>query len=39
MSALKNMNIDLDRRILAELAAEDSEAFSNLVSLAKENAA
>jgi ribosomal protein L20 len=39
MSALKKMNIDLDRRVLAELAAEDSEAFSNLVSLAKENAA
>ena len=37
-SALKKMNIDLDRRVLAELAAEDSEAFSNLVSLAKENA-
>ena len=36
---LKKMNIDLDRRVLAELAAEDSEAFSNLVSLAKENAA
>ena len=29
------MNIDLDRRVLAELAAEDSEAISNLVSLAK----
>ena len=27
------------RAHLAELAAEDSEAFSNLVSLAKENAA
>ena len=39
MAALKKMNIDLDRRVLAELAAEDSEAFSNLVSLAKENAA
>ena len=39
MSALKKMNIELDRRVLAELAAEDSEAFSNLVSLAKENAA
>ena len=39
MSALKKMNIDLDRRVLAELAVEDSEAFSNLVSLAKENAA
>ena len=38
-SALKKMNIELDRRVLAELAAEDSEAFSNLVSLAKENAA
>ena len=39
MSALKKMNIELDRRVLAELATEDSEAFSNLVSLAKENAA
>ena len=39
MSALKKMNIELERRVLAELAAEDSEAFSNLVSLAKENAA
>ena len=39
MSALMKMNIELDRRVLAELAAEDSEAFSNLVSLAKENAA
>ena len=39
MSALKKMNIELDRRVLAELAAEDSEAFSNLVSLAKVNAA
>ena len=33
MSALKKMNIDLDRRVLAELAAEDSEAFSNFRSI------
>ena len=39
MSALKKMDIDLDRRVLASLASEDKEAFSNLVTLAKENAA
>ena len=39
MASLKKLNIELDRRVLAELAAEDSDAFSNLVTLAKENAA
>lgn len=39
MNALKKANIDLDRRVLADMAAEDEKAFADLVAIAKQNAA
>ncbi|MEC7268873.1 MAG: 50S ribosomal protein L20, partial [Pseudomonadota bacterium] len=39
MNSLKKANINLDRRVLANLAAEDSESFADLVEIAKQNAA
>lgn len=37
MYGLKNAGIEVDRKILAELAVNDPEAFSALVATAKEN--
>ena len=39
MNALKKANIDLDRKTLADMAAEDEKGFADLVALVKENAA
>ncbi len=39
MNSLKKANINLDRRVLANIAAEDSESFADLVEIAKQNAA
>ena len=39
MNGLKRANISLDRRVLANIAAEDSESFADLVEIAKQNAA
>ena len=39
MNSRKKANINLDRRVLANLAAEDSESFADLVEIAKQNAA
>jgi large subunit ribosomal protein L20 len=39
MNSLKRANISLDRRVLANIAAEDSESFADLVEIAKQNAA
>ena len=39
MNSLKKANISLDRRVLANIAAEDSESFADLVEIAKQNAA
>ena len=39
MNALKKANIDLDRRVLADMAAEDEKTFADLVAIAKQNAA
>ena len=39
MNNLKRANISLDRRVLANIAAEDSESFADLVEIAKQNAA
>jgi len=35
MSGLKNANIDINRKMLAELAVNDTNAFANLVKTAK----
>src|SRR5262245_22986781 len=35
MSGLKKKNVDLDRKVLADLAARDPQAFANLVQLAQ----
>ncbi|MFC1622279.1 50S ribosomal protein L20 [Patescibacteria group bacterium] len=37
INGLKKSNIELDRKILAELAARDSEAFEQVVQKAKES--
>ena len=39
MNALKKANIELDRKALADMAAEDEKGFADLVALVKENAA
>ena len=39
MNALKKANIELDRKALADIAAEDEKGFADLVALVKENAA
>ena len=39
MNALKKANIQLDRKALADMAAEDEKGFADLVALVKENAA
>ena len=39
MNALKKANIELDRKVLADMAAEDEKGFADLVALVKENAA
>ena len=39
MNGLKKANIDLDRRVLANMAAEDKEGFASLVSKVKDIAA
>ena len=39
MNALKKANIELDRKALAAMAAEDEKGFADLVALVKENAA
>ena len=36
MNSLKRANISLDRRVLANIAAEDSESFADLVEIAKQ---
>jgi len=37
MNGLKKANIDLDRRVLANMAVENKEGFASLVSKVKEN--
>ncbi|MCL1837760.1 MAG: 50S ribosomal protein L20 [Propionibacteriaceae bacterium] len=37
ISGLKNGGVEVDRKILADLAVNDAQAFSKLVALAKEN--
>jgi len=37
MYALKKLNVALDRKVLAEMAVSEKEAFSKLVGLAKQN--
>ena len=37
MFGLKNANIELNRKVLAQIAIEDSNAFTDLVNKAKEN--
>ena len=39
MNGLKKANIDLDRRVLANMAVEDNEGFASLVSKVKDIAA
>ena len=39
MNGLKKANIDLDRRVLANMAVEDKEGFASLVSKVKDIAA
>ena len=39
MNSLKKANIKLDRRVLANIAAEDEQSFADLVEIAKQNAA
>jgi len=39
IEGLNNANVELDRKILAELALDHSEAFSKLIELAKETLA
>ena len=39
MNNLKKANIKLDRRVLANIAAEDEQSFADLVEIAKQNAA
>ena len=39
MNALKKSNIELDRKALADMAAEDEKGIWDLVALVKENAA
>ena len=39
MNGLKKANIDLDRRVLANMAVEDKESFASLVSKVKDIAA
>ena len=39
MNSLKRANMSLDRRVLANIAAEDSESFADLVEISKQNAA
>ena len=39
MISLKKANIKLDRRVLANIAAEDEQWFADLVEIAKQNAA
>ena len=38
ISGLKKANVDIDRKLLAELAVRDSEAFKQLATVAKEAA-
>ena len=38
MFGLKNANVQVNRKMLSELAINDSKAFADLVKLAKENA-
>jgi large subunit ribosomal protein L20 len=38
MDALKKAHIELDRKILAELAIHDPQAFSKIVEMAKASA-
>jgi large subunit ribosomal protein L20 len=38
MHALKTLNIAVDRKVLAEMAVTEKEAFSKLVGLAKQSA-
>lgn len=38
MNGLKNAGVDINRKVLADLAVNDSQAFGQLVSLAKDNA-
>ena len=37
MNGLKNAGINLDRKVLAQIAVDDSAAFASLVAKAKEN--
>jgi len=37
MNGLKNAGVNLDRKVLAQLAVEDQAAFAQLVATAKEN--
>ncbi|MCG8402475.1 MAG: 50S ribosomal protein L20 [Firmicutes bacterium] len=37
MNGLKNAGVDINRKVLAELAVNDSQAFGQLVDLAKDN--
>ena len=39
MNGLKKANVEIDRKVLAELAVSDSKAFSELAALAKSKAA
>ena len=39
MAALKKAGIELDRKVLSEMAIHDAEAFGQLVELAREHAA
>jgi large subunit ribosomal protein L20 len=39
MEALKKAHMELDRKILADLAATDPTAFSKIVEMAKANSA
>ena len=38
MEGLRKANVSLDRKILADIAVHDTDAFANLVSIAKKNA-
>jgi len=38
MNGLKNAGVDINRKVLADLAVNDGTAFGQLVSLAKDNA-
>lgn len=37
MHGLKNANVQVNRKMLSELAINDAKAFSDLVKLAKDN--